>query len=224
MLECIDEWLDSLGTGRETIDPDKIPWDALRTLAADSIFGGKVDNEYDLKILQSLVDYFFKKETFDMAYPLFDSMEAVREEDQLVIPDVKGYKEFQAWVRNMPSVESPAWAGLPLNVEKLNRIRQADSLIKNIKQIQNADEEEDAAAGDDDKAAWLTALQRRIAEYMDFLPIKLDKMKRVGDLVKNPLFRFLEREVSELSSMLKNIRADLEMVAELCIGERKSTV
>jgi len=58
---------------------------------------------------------------------------------------------------------------------------------------------------------------------MDFLPLKLDKMKRVGNLVKNPLFRFLEREVGELSDMLKNIRNDLDMVGELCIGERKST-
>jgi len=31
-LDCIDEWLDSMGKGRKNVDPDKIPWDALRTL------------------------------------------------------------------------------------------------------------------------------------------------------------------------------------------------
>lgn len=31
-LDCIDEWLDSMGKGRQNVDPDKIPWDALRTL------------------------------------------------------------------------------------------------------------------------------------------------------------------------------------------------
>jgi dynein heavy chain 1 len=123
MLDCIDQWLESMGAGRESIDPDKIPWDALRTLAADSIFGGKVDNEYDLKILESLVNFFFRKETFDMNCPLFDSFESVQEEQKLCIPDVKGYKEFQNWIFAMPSTESPAWSGLPLNVEKLNRIR-----------------------------------------------------------------------------------------------------
>lgn len=33
-LLCIDEWLDSMGKGRKNVDPDKIPWDALRTLIA----------------------------------------------------------------------------------------------------------------------------------------------------------------------------------------------
>jgi hypothetical protein len=97
-------------------------------------------------------------------------------------------------------------------------------LIINIKKIQNTDEADDDNDGDSDKAAWLTALQKRIADFMEFLPQKLVKMKRVGNLVKNPLFRFLEREVSELSIMLHNIRSDLEMVGELCSGDRKSTV
>jgi dynein heavy chain 1 len=76
VLDCIDEWIDSMGKGREAIDPDKIPWDALRTLVSQSIFGGKIDNDFDHTILQSLVDYFFRKETFDADYPLYDSIEA----------------------------------------------------------------------------------------------------------------------------------------------------
>lgn len=120
LLTCIDEWIDSMGQGREAIDPDKIPWDALRVFAHQSIFGGKVDNEFDLRILQSLVDYYFRKESFNVDYPLFDSMEGG---EQLTIPDVKGYREFLAWIKELPSTESPAWSGLPLNVETLNRIK-----------------------------------------------------------------------------------------------------
>lgn len=128
----IDEWIDSMGQGREAIDPDKIPWDALRTLISQSIFGGKIDNEFDQKILQSLVDYFFRKETFNIDYPLINSSEDASE-NQLVIPDYKSYKDFSNWVRQLPNVESPAWSGLPLNVEKLNRMKQASNLIVNTK-------------------------------------------------------------------------------------------
>jgi len=122
LLDCIDEWIDSMGQGREAVDPDKIPWDALRALASQSIFGGKIDNEFDLKILQSLVDYFFRKETFNVDYPLFNSVEDGAGE-QLVVPDVKSYQDFFGWVKALPSTESPAWSGLPLNVETLNRIK-----------------------------------------------------------------------------------------------------
>lgn len=46
-LKCIDEWVDSMGKDRANIDPDKIPWDALRTLIGQSIYGGKIDNAFD---------------------------------------------------------------------------------------------------------------------------------------------------------------------------------
>ncbi len=55
------------------------------------------------------------------------------------------------------------------------------------------------------------------------LPRELQTLKRVGALVKNPLFRFLERECSVLSSLLKRLHGDFELVLEVCNGERKST-
>jgi len=55
-IDCIDEWIDSMGKDRANIDPEKIPWDALRTLIGQSVFGGKIDNEFDNKILSSLVN------------------------------------------------------------------------------------------------------------------------------------------------------------------------
>jgi dynein heavy chain 1 len=140
VITCIDEWLDSMGKGRESIDPDKIPWDALRALVSQSIFGGKIDNEFDQKILQSLVNYFFRKETFDMNYPLFDSLDS--SEDKLTVPEVKQYNEFFKWIKELPEVESPIWSGLPLNVEKLNRINESGRLMTNIKLIQGTDENE----------------------------------------------------------------------------------
>jgi len=42
-------------------------------------------------------------------------------------------------------------------------------------------------------------------------------------LVKNPLFRFLERECSVLSGLLQTVRKDFKLVDEVCSGERKST-
>lgn len=126
-------------------------------------------------------------------------------------------------MRNLPTTESPAWAGLPMNVEKLNRMKQAESLVGNIKLLQDIGDEDSKAADDDDKAAWLVGLQKRIDLYLESLPAELKKMKREGSLVKNPLFRFLERECSVLSSLLVSVRNDLYMVREVCTGVRKST-
>jgi dynein heavy chain 1 len=44
---------------RNNVDINKIPWDAFRTILIENLYGGKIDNEYDSKILISLVEMFF---------------------------------------------------------------------------------------------------------------------------------------------------------------------
>jgi dynein heavy chain 1 len=92
-IDCVDEWLETIGKDRTNVDPNKIPWDALRTLIGQSVFGGKIDNEFDNKILQSLVNQFFRPESFNFEFNLFtvspDSTETV-----LKVPDVKNHKSF----------------------------------------------------------------------------------------------------------------------------------
>lgn len=55
------------------------------------------------------------------------------------------------------------------------------------------------------------------------LPSTLKTLKRIGSLVKNPLFRFLERECDVLSNLLNTVRKDFGLVSEVCRAERKST-
>ena len=119
----MDEWLDTIGKDRTNVDPNKIPWDALRTLIGQSVFGGKIDNEFDNKILQSLVNQFFRPESFNFEFDLF-TVAPGSSEVVLKVPDVKTHKQFLQWIREgLPDVESPSWSGLPLNVEKLVRER-----------------------------------------------------------------------------------------------------
>jgi len=55
------------------------------------------------------------------------------------------------------------------------------------------------------------------------LPGQLDLLTRTSESIKNPLFRFLEREVTVASQLLDVVRSDLFMLTEMCKGERKST-
>ena len=71
-LDLIDEYIDAFGN-RDNIDIDKIPWDAFRTILIENLYGGKVDNEYDSKILVSLVEMFFTPKSFDSSCPLYRS-------------------------------------------------------------------------------------------------------------------------------------------------------
>lgn len=82
-----------MGTNRTNIDPEKIPWDALKTLISQSVFGGKIDNEFDQKILMSLVDKFFSPKIYNDAFALFDQPSG-SDEPSLTVPEAKGHKDF----------------------------------------------------------------------------------------------------------------------------------
>lgn len=57
-LEVIDQWVDIAATGSwapradalpEMLDPKKLPFEAIRTLLRDTVYGGRLDNEVDIR-------------------------------------------------------------------------------------------------------------------------------------------------------------------------------
>lgn len=57
-LETVDQWIDISATGSwqprsealpEMLDPKKIPFQAIRTLLRDTVYGGRLDNEVDIR-------------------------------------------------------------------------------------------------------------------------------------------------------------------------------
>lgn len=56
--------------GRQNIAPDKIPWAALKTLMAQSIYGGRIDNEFDQRLLITFLERIFTKGSFDSEFKL----------------------------------------------------------------------------------------------------------------------------------------------------------
>ena len=75
-----------MGANRSNVDPDKIPWDALRTLISQSVFGGKIDNEFDNRILLSLVNQFFRPESYNEGFKLYEQSIGSAEES-LTVPE-----------------------------------------------------------------------------------------------------------------------------------------
>jgi dynein heavy chain 1, cytosolic len=57
--------------------------------------------------------------------------------------------------------------------------------------------------------SWLTLLQKRVEKYIEALPQQLDLLTRTTEAIKNPLFRFLEREITVASALLDQVREDL---------------
>lgn len=68
----INEYIDNMGD-RSNIDPAQIPWEAIKTILTHTLYGAKIDNDYDGMILSSLVDNLFSAKSYDVNHTLFTS-------------------------------------------------------------------------------------------------------------------------------------------------------
>ena len=131
-LDVIDAWVDSASgpTARTNLDPSKIPWDALRTLLAQSVYGGRVDSDFDQLTLQSFVNGIFTPKAYDANFVLarVPGATAGEAEHLVMAPEGTTMAHFQAWVDELPVRQSPAWLGLPANAETVLLIAQGTQL------------------------------------------------------------------------------------------------
>jgi dynein heavy chain 1 len=58
-LDTIDIWIDLIAMGRTNLPIDKIPWEALRTLLSQCIYGGRIDNPFDQRLLNGFLSKLF---------------------------------------------------------------------------------------------------------------------------------------------------------------------
>lgn len=217
-LDIIDEYINLQGN-KKNISLEDIPFEALQSIITENIYGGKIDNQYDLKILQSIVYQYLNPDSFDPKKSL-----VLDRQNPVLNPDGVNFSDFKTWVENLEKDETPVWAGLPLsandilNTQKIETLLTMFSLVQtNSDETVSLDEVQKGSAGSE-KSNQLLELADRVNRYLDILPKDLKKLERNEKLISNPLFRFLEREVTVLSNLLKTVRRTLNDVSDFATG------
>ncbi|ODQ67358.1 hypothetical protein NADFUDRAFT_21086 [Nadsonia fulvescens var. elongata DSM 6958] len=118
----IDQWVDHVANGRSNISPTSIPWNAIKSLLVDTVYGGKIDDVDDYSSLLRLVSSIFKPEAFD------DNQLLVEGDEPIKVPDGSTRKSFLLWINQLPEHESPVWLGLDSKAES-NMLTMEGSLI-----------------------------------------------------------------------------------------------
>lgn len=226
-LDTIDEWINDVSKDMPNIDPDKVPWEAMKTLICQSLYGGKIDNDFDYKILLSLADQFFRIESFNLNFALFAVPASDSSNKVLTLPDIRKASGYVDWVEALPSIESPIWSGLPANVEKILKEKDTLAMIANLRELQGVGEDEimegKEGKGTEERSSWLAELQVKCEKLLELLPANLEMLPRTATSISNPLFRFLEREITVAGHLLDTVRDDLGKLKEMCLGNIKST-
>jgi dynein heavy chain 1 len=237
-FNTIDKWLDTASGGRANISPEKIPWDAIRSLLKQSIYGGRIDNEYDQRLLDSFVNSLFTPECYDIDFELVKSNG--ENDKSIMVPDGTKMEQFLDWVGKLPDREPPTWLGLPSNAERVLLTLKGNDMLSKVRKMKSLSDDDETAYSQDTSAAggssnsskqavntaqpaWMRALNASITNWLTLLPSTIKVMQHDTTGIMDPLFRFFERENQIARKLLRVIREDLVSLQKVCVGELKQT-
>jgi dynein heavy chain 1 len=219
--ETIDTWMTDAAKGRSNLPADKIPFPALQTLLSKAIYGGRVDNIIDERLLESFVKSVFCEE----AYGNFELVPGTDGSPAITVPDGSKRADFLKWSRDLPKTQLPLWIGLPNNAERVLMTVRSRTLTANMLKLQSTDDGT-ADEGDAEKnarPAWMNTLAADATKWLAALPESLDDLQRNANSVKDPLHRFFAREITVVDKLLKQVRGDLTDLQDVCAGTLKQT-
>ncbi|CAK5279895.1 unnamed protein product [Mycena citricolor] len=227
-FNTIDTWLNSVSKGRANIDPVTIPWDALRTLVKQSVYGGRVDSDFDQRILDAFVDKLFTPAAYNVDFSLVPSVNG-SQNSVLGAPDGTKIEQFLAWVQQLPDREPPSWLSLPPTAERVIAAAQGNELLGKLRKMRmlSDDDDDTTVAASASKAqgsqqpAWMRTLFDRCRQWIEILPEKFNIL--VGSDNEDPLNRLFMREGSIGQKLLAQVQKDLKDVIRVCQGELKQT-
>uniref|UniRef100_A0A3P9LAJ4 Dynein heavy chain C-terminal domain-containing protein n=1 Tax=Oryzias latipes TaxID=8090 RepID=A0A3P9LAJ4_ORYLA len=85
------------------------------------------------------------------------------------------------------------------------------------------EKKERTSSASDAQPAWMRTLHTTSCNWLQLIPQTVNPLKRTVENIKDPLFRFFEREVKMGGKMLQEVRQDLSDVVQVCEGKKKQT-
>jgi dynein heavy chain 1, cytosolic len=94
----LDHWLESVAGNRQQVDPEQIPWAALRVMLSQSTYGARIDNAFDQKVLDSFVETIYVPESFDIGFKPAPSAPE--------FPEATSMEGLVQWVADLPGIHA----------------------------------------------------------------------------------------------------------------------
>merc|ERR1712232_1183227 len=123
-LDVIDSLIKDVSGETTALDPEKLPWDAIRSTLRKGVFGGRVTEPIDQDVLDNLVNSLFVPESFNLGFRLVAGVDGAP-----TLPEGTSKEECFGWISSLTSHTPPTWVGLDADAEKELEIRKA-KLVK----------------------------------------------------------------------------------------------
>ncbi|CEO98015.1 hypothetical protein PBRA_006129 [Plasmodiophora brassicae] len=114
--------IDGICSGRSA--PSPVPWPTIYGLMQDAVYGGRIDNAFDCRVLRAYIENIFRDDV--------DLGPSVR------IPSSAAHGDFLRVIRSLPDTDSPLVFGLPENVEGSVQRQRSAAVLGQLKTLHHA--------------------------------------------------------------------------------------
>ncbi|PKI83053.1 hypothetical protein MVES1_003145 [Malassezia vespertilionis] len=128
-LDVVDTWTDAAAQGKAHVAPHDLPFDAIRTMLKESVYGAKLDEPTDRAMLDALVDRLFVPAAFEPSYTLAPG---------LCPPQGTRLAQFCAWARTLPEPQPCAWLFLAPHAERRVAVERSTGALHKLHTLEHA--------------------------------------------------------------------------------------
>ena len=194
----------------ETNDED-LPWQTLRYLIGEAMYGGRVTDDFDRRVMNTYLKEFMGDFIFDTNQKFFFS----QSEFEYVIPyEAKAKEEIEAEIDKIPLITNPNVFGLHANAEIQFFSNSVKELWMNTLAMQTSDGGDSTGINREDYIA-------KVADdILDKLPALFDilNIKKKFE-VPSPTQIVLLQELERFNLLLDLIRKSLKDLKRALVGE-----
>jgi len=107
----------------------KMEWPTIHGLLENAIYGGRVDNIYDVRVLRTYLLKYFSPDILN------GRQTGQRLYGNFVLPGTANPADFMKIIQALPDTDSPALFGLPPNIERVVQRVNSSSVISQLKAL-----------------------------------------------------------------------------------------
>eukprot|EP00117_Sycon_ciliatum_P036543 scpid1236/ scgid27488/ Cytoplasmic dynein 2 heavy chain 1; Dynein heavy chain isotype 1B len=190
-----------------------IPWEFMHGLMENAIYGGRIDNLFDIDVLRSYLMQYFNKSLFNQ-----DAGRQRTLVQDVNLPASNKLKNFSEIIKMLPDIDKPSYFGLPTNIERSAQRTVSQQVIAQLKVLMRPD----VTGGQFDKERWTKEL-KPVLDLWDKLNQgpdlkKLEKSSPVHGTTESPVGAFLVQERLNAVKLMHVVKADLASLRRVLDG------
>jgi len=194
-----------------------VRWKFVHGLFENAIYGGRIDNTFDAKVLLSYLLQYFEQAVFP-GQGGSRSARAKKVIPNVTLPTSCHHRDYVEIINSLPDDDKPSFFGLPANIERSSQRIISSQVISQLKVLMRSNLE----ASKFDKEKWSTELSpilnlwKKLNQGSQLIQMKVSAPAETGD--ESPVTSFVQLERYNAIRLVQIVHASLASLSKVIRG------